>query len=86
MIESSAAVYASEYSVNGFSDWFLPSKDELNELYENQTLIGGVLTGYYWSSSEFDAGYAWLQNFSTGIQDDNIIFDIAFVLPVRAFP
>jgi len=34
----------------GFSDWFLPSKDELYILYDNRILIGGFEKKYYWSS------------------------------------
>jgi hypothetical protein len=37
--------------LNGYSDWFLPSANELNELYLNKTLIGGFNGGNYWSSS-----------------------------------
>ena len=65
------------YSAGGFRDWVLPSKDELNILYINRDLIGGFskltnsVTGiyaHYWSSSEYDKNYAWLQDFSSGSQ------------------
>ena len=51
-----------------YGDWYLPSKDELNKLYLNQAAIGGFADGTYWSSSEYDASNAWLQNFSNGSQ------------------
>lgn len=51
-----------------YSDWYLPSKDELNKLYQNKTAVGGFAGNYYWSSSEDDSGDAWSQFFSNGYQ------------------
>lgn len=51
-----------------YTDWYLPSCDELNKLYRNRNAIGGFANYYYWSSSEDNANYAWLQDFSTGKQ------------------
>lgn len=48
----------------GYSDWYLPSKDELNCLYLNG-LAGG---GHKWSSSEFNSSSAWVQNLNNGTQ------------------
>jgi hypothetical protein len=54
----------------GYSDWYLPSKDELNALYINKNTIGGFTSYFYWTSTEFDAGLAWKQFFNnTGDQD-----------------
>jgi hypothetical protein len=74
-----AAGLAQAYSGGGYSDWYLPSKNELNELYLNRTAInttavanGGTAfaAAYYWSSSEGDAYDAWLQHFGNGSQAD----------------
>ena len=56
----------------GYSDWFLPSKDELNEMYKNLYLagVGGPYGLCYWSSSEYGANYAWGQGFGSGNQDN----------------
>jgi hypothetical protein len=52
--------------LNGYSDWVLPSLDELTKLYLNRNSIGGFSTGYYWSSSEYPITYAWAVNFTAG--------------------
>jgi len=64
-----AARICDDLVLNGYSDWFLPSKDELNLLYQQKSVVGGFSTNYYWSSSEYDAFYAWFQNFLSGFQD-----------------
>ena len=55
----------------GYSDWYLPSKDELNKLYLNKDLVGNFTDWnlWYWSSSESDCCYAWYQSFSDGSQN-----------------
>lgn len=80
-----AAAYASEYSFNGFSDWFLPSRDELNEVYENRDRLGGFSPGFHWSSSEDDDNAAWGLNFSEGDWETGWKDYLDFVRPVRAF-
>lgn len=65
--------------------WRLPTKDELNTLYQNKNLIGGFADGDYWSSIElYDYNYwtaAWAQYFYNGNQ---VSADISFTLHVRA--
>jgi len=98
---SSAAVLAREYGGGSKSDWFLPSKDELNELCKyartqttgdtavicdnTGTLRVGFLPSAYWSSSEFDDNIAWIQNFGGGTQSNSNKFSTYYVRPVRAF-
>ena len=68
--------------------WFLPSKDELNLMYENlhkQGLGSFAYFDYYWSSSEGSADYAWNQDFSSGNQFNNNRTYDSRVRPVRAF-
>ncbi len=52
--------------LNGKSDWFLPSKDELNLMFLKKDFIGDFSNDSYWSSSQYDANQAYSQNFSTG--------------------
>ena len=62
----SAAKLCDELSLNGYTDWFLPSELELNELYQNKETIGGFSGPRYWSSSENSSRYARSQSFSLG--------------------
>ena len=66
--------------------WRLPTKDELNLLYENKEKIGGFANDYYWSSTEFGSyGFAWQQLFSIGTQPYLEKKDAAYVRAIRAF-
>jgi uncharacterized repeat protein (TIGR02543 family) len=69
-ISDTAADICANLGLGGYSDWFLPSKDELNLMYENLQLfgVGGFASAWYWSSSEFDAGNAWAHYFFNGVQ------------------
>lgn len=64
-----AARLCDTLTLGGYTDWYLPSKDELNLIYQNRNSIGGFsTTAGYWSSSEADVNDAWSQNFSNGTQ------------------
>lgn len=57
-------------NATGGKKWFVPSKDELNIVYQNKDTIVNAGGGsfptddYYWSSSEYDSDNAWCQSFS----------------------
>jgi Protein of unknown function (DUF1566) len=61
-----AARLCGDLSQGGYSDWYLPSLDELTQLYNNRVAIGGFSPVTYWSSSEFTDNNALTKNFSTG--------------------
>jgi hypothetical protein len=80
-----AAYFATSCSAGGKSDWFLGSLGEMKLMYDNLQGVGGFVANNYWSSSDYDADFAWIQLFSTGYQtlyDKTITL---YVRPVRAF-
>ena len=81
---NTAAKIADTYALNGYTDWYLPSKDELNLLYSQKTVVGGFAYYYYWSSSEYGRKYAWVQYFNDGTQYGFNKDTTLPVLPVRA--
>jgi len=77
-----------------YGDWYLPSKEELNLMYQNKAAIdsiagangGSSFAGaFYWSSNENDTSYAWLQYFNTGVQISRTKSGIYYVRAIRAF-
>ncbi len=79
------AKIADAYVFNGYSDWFLPSKDELNSLYLQQNVIGGITSYYYYSSSEIDSNNAWNEYFSNSTQGNAAKTDLNLVRAIRSF-
>jgi hypothetical protein len=63
----SAAKECADYITDGYSGWYLPSKDELHNIYLNRVAIGNF-GNVYWSSSEASSTTAYVQSFSTGNQ------------------
>ena len=67
-----AASEALAYESGGYSDWYLPSKDELLEMYNtigngsSEGNIGGFSNSLYWSSSEYGNNSAWFVGFDSG--------------------
>ena len=56
-----AAKLCDDLVLNAYSDWFLPSRDELNILFQNRYVIG-FTDGIYWSSSENSSSSALCQS------------------------
>jgi hypothetical protein len=88
-----ASQLCQDLNLGGKTDWYLPSKYELNLMYENigqgNVLglgnVGNFANYYYWSSTEFDLYNAWRQLFSNGFQSNNVKNGPSFVRAVRAF-
>jgi hypothetical protein len=87
-IDATAAEVAKMYELNGFTDWFLPSKDELNSLYLQKDAVfppGEFDSAPYWSSSQDSALNAWSLFFVNGIQSGVDKRATFAVRAVRAF-
>ena len=90
-----AADLCAHYAGNGKTDWYLPSKDELNSIYSNMALINASIalnpsysvlaSNYYWSSSEVSNSTAFAQDFSTGSQAAQSKANEYRVRAIRAF-
>ena len=46
--------------------WRLPTKDELDKIYNNKDLIGNFVNTNYWTSTVYNFDYAWMQVFTHG--------------------
>ena len=68
-----------------YNDWFLPSVGELYQLYINRSYVGIPSSNVYWSSSQYDNGGAWYQNFDTDFQIYISKNNTFYVRAIRAF-
>jgi hypothetical protein len=84
-----AAQLCKDYAVGSFDDWFLPSKDELAQLFLNRDIKrpGGFADVRYWSSSEYELGSndSYSLDFENGKQHGSNKPLFLNVRPVRAF-
>lgn len=64
-----AAQYARNLNLGGYTDWYLPAKDELNYIWTNRANLPAGQeygpTDTFWSSTEYSATEAWTQYFTT---------------------
>jgi Protein of unknown function (DUF1566) len=88
-----AASLCDRLVLNKYSDWFLPSKDELALMYKNigkaakapLANVGKFAARIYWSSSEYDTETAWYQSFADGSQNTYDKYGGFYIRAVRAF-
>jgi len=93
--ESLTEVNCAAYRCNKYStantkagEWWLPSKDELDLIWQNQkdVVVKSCNSPWHWSSSEHNEGNAWEQNFNDGKQGESSKDrNINSVRAVRAF-
>lgn len=87
----SGSIYAFQacyaYTSGGFSDWFLPSRDEIKEmqlkLYNHS--LGGLEVDSYWSSSEVDADHGWAISMASDYYSTSVKAAGRRTRPVRQF-
>lgn len=91
---NSAARHCVDLAYGGNDDWYLPSKNELNQVYIKKDSInvtagangGEVFTStFYWSSTEGSGSTAWDQNFSNGVPCNFNKSNHSRVRAIRAF-
>ena len=90
-----AADLCNTYENEGFGDWFLPSKDELNALYQNFEIVNDTSldndgdtfgNSEYWSSSHNSINTVWTQYFtSSGNTSSALKNSEHYVRAIRAF-
>jgi hypothetical protein len=83
-----AARLCDNLATGGYTDWFMPSKDELQLVYTNlhQHGMGGFVNHTYWTSTEHSPSYAWEIDFANGVaQRGSKGNSYQKVLAVRAF-
>ena len=62
-----AASYCDQLNVLGYTDWYLPSSQELLLVYNERANIPNLLgTAAYWSSTEYHYYYAYALNMGNG--------------------
>jgi hypothetical protein len=89
-----AADLCDKLILNGYEDWFLPSRDGLDSLYQHREIVdetalinnGEVLRGgEYWSSSHYLDNTVWIQSFSAGNQSSELKDKKNYVRAIRSF-
>jgi len=92
---TSAAKLCVDWTDGGFSDWYLPSIQELSVLWNNYNVVARGLNGipgakplslgYYWSSTEVESNVAWGYYFSAGGAGTQLKSDKHAVRAIRSF-
>lgn len=91
---SSAAEICADLAFSGCDDWYLPSKNELNLIYQNLSLINQIAVDNggesfssttYWSSTENNSTTAWAQDFTNGNQTTSNKINSHAVRAIKAF-
>ncbi|MEI7620947.1 MAG: DUF1566 domain-containing protein [Candidatus Moraniibacteriota bacterium] len=81
----SALMACSNFKLSGYADWYLPGKDELNQIQQARDVIGKLKHLYYWSATSIDKNDAWSLDTYHGtfiLDDKNMKLN---VILIRAF-
>ena len=78
-----AKEWCENYSKDGYDDWFLPNKDELNFLFESKVIEEP--STWYWSSTVYDSTFAWYQDFLASTAGYQGYYYMTHATSVRGF-
>jgi hypothetical protein len=65
-----------------YDDWYLPSLDEMHNIYLNKDAVGGFALNWYWTSSEDNSTQAW---YSGPLDGAYIKYSTYYVRAIRSF-
>ncbi len=80
-----AMEFCAQYKVDEYSDWRLPTEEELNILYLQKEKVGAFVRFSYWSATEYAGHFAFFQNFYTGERDNDFKDNTCYVRAIRSF-
>lgn len=80
-----AAYICLHLELNGYTDWYLPTKDELYQMYLQRAKIGGFANALYWCSSEFNQYGLYSYDFTDGSVLGPAKNSPLYVRAIRAF-
>lgn len=80
---TNANSYCNNLTLYGYSDWRLPTKDELLQMYADRESIGGFNTGYWWSGTSASSDRHYSVYFYNGNVYSERDSNLYYVRPIR---
>ena len=83
-VDYPAFAWAEGVAYAGYTNWRLPTKDELKQLYDYGRTNITYASTVYWSATEYSASYAYYLYFSNGDVSGNVKASNYYVRAVRS--
>jgi hypothetical protein len=84
---SGAIAYCDSYTINGFSDWRIGTKEEMSFVDIGSTYIPNFVPNNFWTRTEIDSTHAWkisMNGSGTGTTSE-VKSNVYFALPIKSF-